>query len=244
MGRCCVVVAMKTLSHSVVATLAVVLTLAAGSSALAAARKKAAAQPADTSPVVTPDTTSVPAGTAAPAGSVQVAPFGSAPAASQAYSIPVGGTGPAQAGRVVVAQPARAAQPQAPAEPPVVARAEQCLIANAELVSRMEPSPKLAVDLLLTDVCAAEVDSASLYARNVEALARYNPVSERGRAGLSIARADPETGQITAPPNVDVTSAVEAADRAALVISPRLRKYAADLVLNEKARMAAGKKGR
>jgi hypothetical protein len=229
---------MKRHLHPVVVALAVVMTLTAGSSALAAAKKKAAAQPVDNSPVVTPDTTSVPTGTAAPAGTVQTAPFGSTAPPPQAYAIPVGGAGRAQA------SPAAALPPQAPPEPPVVARAEQCLIANAELVSRMEPSPKLAVDLLLTDVCAAEVDSASLYARNVEALARYNPVSERGRAGLSIARADPETGQITAPPNVDVTAAVEAADRAALVISPRMRKYAADLVLNEKARTAAGKKSR
>jgi len=230
---------MKRHPHPVVVALAVVMTLTAGSSALAATKKKAAAQPVDNSPVVTPDTTSVPTGTAAPAGTVQTAPFGSTAPPPQAYAIPVGGAGRAQASPAAAAPP-----PQAPPEPPVVARAEQCLIANAELVSRMEPSPKLAVDLLLTDVCAAEVDSASLYARNVEALARYNPVSERGRAGLSIARADPETGQIAAPPNVDVTAAVEAADRAALVISPRMRKYAADLVLNEKARTAAGKKSR
>jgi hypothetical protein len=236
---------MKTLSHTAVAALAVAVALTAGSSALAA-KKKTTPQPVDNSPVVTPDTTSLPTGTAAPTGTVQVAPFGSAPPAPQAYAIPVGGAGQAQAGRVV-AQPASAsapATPQAPPEAPAMARAEQCLIANTELVSRMEPSPKLAVDLLLTDVCAAEVDAASLYERNVEALARYNPVSERGRAGLSIARVDPETGQILAPPNVDVSSAVEAADRGALMTSPRLRKYAAELVLNEKARLAAGKKGR
>ena len=225
--------------------LAVALATAGGSSSLAAT-KKTAPQPVDNSPVVAPDNTSLPTGTAAPAGTVQVGAIGSSPAPVQAYSIPVGGAGQTQMqGAAQAPTPQAAPAPQGPPEPPVMARAETCLRTNLEAVARAEPSPKLAVDLLLADVCAADVDAASLYVRNLDALARFNPVSERGRAGLSIAKVDQETGQILAPPSVDVSMAVEAAERSALVIAPSLRTYAAELVLNEKLRMAAtGKKSR
>ena len=237
---------MSTFSQKAV-LLAVALAVAGGSSTLAATKKKTATQPVDNSPVVTPDTTSLPTGTAAPTGMVQVGAIGSSPAPVQAYSIPVGGAGQAQAtpARQVASAPQAAPTPQGPPEPPVMARAEACLRTNLETVARAEPSPKLAVDLLLTDVCAADVDAASLYVRNLDALARFNPVSERGRAGLSTARVDPETGQILAPPSVDVSTAVDVAERRTLVIAPSLRTYAAELVLNEKLRIAAtGKKSR
>ena len=206
-------------------------------SALAApslAKPPKTAQQVDNSPVVTPDTTPPPAGTAAPTGSVQVSPPGVAPAAP--YAIPVGG---AHAQPAAPPPPAAAAVPQGPPEPAVIQRADQCLRANVERVARTEPSPKLATDLLLADVCSDEVDAASLYARNVDALARFNPMSERGRAGLSTAHVDEATGQIVAPANVDVSSAVDAAERGALQIAPNLRKYAAELVLNERLRLAA-----
>jgi hypothetical protein len=194
--------------------LGVMLMLAAASPSLAKAKKAAA--PVDNSPVVTPDTTPPPVGTAAPTGVVQIVAPGSGPTAA-----PV---------------------PQGPPEPPVMLRAEQCLRVNVERVVRAEPSAKLATDLLLVDVCADEVDAASLYIRNVEALSHFSPESERGRAGLSMPHVDLETGQIVSPPNVDVSSALaaDAAGRSgANQIAPNLRKYAAELVLNEKARLAA-----
>ena len=210
------------------------LMLAVAAPSWSATKSKKANQPVDNTPVVTPDTTAPPTGTAAPTNTVQVAAPGST--APTAYAVPVGG---AQAPAPAAAQPAAS---QGPPEPAVMVRAEQCLRGNAETIARAEPGPKLAVDLLLSDVCAEEVDAASLYARNVDALARFNPVSERGRAGLSTARVDPETGQILAPSNVDVSSAVDAAERSALKIAPNLRKYAAELVLNEKAHLATAKK--
>jgi hypothetical protein len=61
---------------------------------------------------------------------------------------------------------------------------------------------------------------------------------------LSAAHVDPETGQIVSPPSVDVSPALEAAERSALTIAPNLRRYAAELVLNEKTILSAAKKGR
>jgi hypothetical protein len=121
-------------------------------------------------------------------------------------------------------------------------RAEQCLRANVERVVRAEPSPKLAADMLLADVCADQVDAGSLYIRNVEALSHFNPESERGRAGLSMPHVDLDSGQIVSPPNVDVSAALaaDAAGRGGTVqISANLRKLAAELVLTEKLRLAA-----
>ena len=226
------------------------LALLATSPAFAAAKKKAAtppAEPADTSPVVTPDTTAPPSGFAAPAGAVQVGAPGSTPTPvqpQQGYTVPIGGAGRQATGQVQ-APAAQPAQPPGPPEPAVIALAEQCLRTDADTAARAEPSTKLGVDLLLQDLCGPEVDTASLYLRNVDALARFNPMSERGRAGLSTARVDPETGQIVSPPGVDVSSAVEAADRAPPVTAPKLRKYAADLILAAKVQIAAqAKKGR
>jgi hypothetical protein len=126
----------------------------------------------------------------------------------------------------------------------VIAAAEQCLRADADTAARAEQSTKLGVDLLLQDLCGPEVDAASLYIRNVDALARFNPMSERGRAGLSTGRVDPETGQIVAPPGVDVSTAIEAAERTPPVVAPKLRKYAADLILAAKVQSAAARKSR
>jgi hypothetical protein len=199
-------------------SLGVVLMLALASPSLAA--KPKTAQPVDNTPVVTPDNTPPPVGTAAPTGTVQIGAPGSTPPAP----------------------PPVAAAPQGPPEPPVMLHAEQCLRTNVERVVRAEQSAKLATDLLLADVCADEVDAGSLYIRNVEALTHFTPESERGRAGLSMPRVDLDTGQIVSPPNVDVSSAL-AADAAgrtgAVQVAPNLRKYAAELVLNEKLRLAS-----
>jgi hypothetical protein len=232
---------MKRLSH--ITGWGVVLMLAATAPALAA-KPKTPPQPVDNSPVVTPDTTPPPVGTAAPTGAVQVSTPGSAPAAATPYTIPLGGAQaqPQAQVQAAAASPAAAPVPQGPPEPPVMLRAEQCLRANVERVARAEPSPKLATDFLLADVCSDEVDAGSLYLRNVEALARFNPESERGRAGLSLPHVDLETGQIVSPPNVDVSSALtaDAAGRGGgAQIAANLRKYAAELVLNEKLRLAS-----
>ncbi len=219
------------------------LMLAAASPSLAA--KPTKAQPTDNTPVVTPDTTPPPAGTAAPTSPVQVAAPGTASAAATPYAIPVGGAQPSQAAApspTAPPPPAAAPVPQGPPEPPVMLRAEQCLRANVERVVRAEPSPKLAADMLLADVCADEVDAGSLYIRNVEALSHFNPESERGRAGLSMPHVDLDSGQIVSPPNVDVSAALaaDAAGRGGTVqISANLRKLAAELVLTEKLRLAA-----
>jgi len=195
-----------------------------------AAKPKTAPQPADNTPVVTPDATPPPSGYAAPSGSVQAAPIGSSAPPVQAYSVPIAGA---------AQTPPAPTAPPPPPEPGVMARAELCLRSRVEAAVRGEPSAKLATDLLLQDLCAAEVDSASLYVRNLDALARFNPVSERGRAGLSTASVDPETGQILAPPGVDISAAQDAAARAPSLVAPNLRRYAAELVLNEKTRLAA-----
>jgi hypothetical protein len=105
-----------------------------------------------------------------------------------------------------------------------------------------ETSTKLAVDLLLEDLCAPEMTRASLYQRNIETLARYNPQSERGRAGLSTARVDPETGEIVNPPDTDASggAALDAsAPAGALAAPPSLRRAAAVLVLAAKVRAPA-----
>jgi hypothetical protein len=215
------------------------LAVSAASPSLAAPKKSAAQQQQDAAPVVTPDTTAPPIGYAAPTGTVQMGPPGSTPPPvrpTQGYTVPIGGGG---------AQKPAVAQPAGPPEPPVIAAAEQCLRTDAETAARAEPSTKLGVDLLIEDLCGPEVDAAALYLRNAEALTRFNPVSERGRAGLSVAHVDPETGQIVAPPGVDVSSALEAAEHAPQTSPPKLRKYAADLILSEKVRLAAmGKKSR
>jgi hypothetical protein len=239
MGRLRVVGAMKKLSLKTGLVLFTILSLA--SPALAAKPKASAPAVVDNSPVVTSDTSAPPNGTASPSGTVQVAPVGASAAPPAAYTIPIGG---AKASAAVPAStmqppPAPPAPPSPPPGPPVVERAEQCLRANLDRVLRAEPSAKLAVDLLLSDVCADEVDLASQYVRNVDVLAQYNPKSERGRAGLSTAHVDPETGQIVAPQNVDVSGAIEAASQGDLVVASGLRKYAAELVLTEKARPAA-----
>jgi hypothetical protein len=229
---------MKRLSNT---TALGILFLTAFASPVLAAPKKAQPPPVDSSPVVTPDPTPPPSGFAAPTGTVLVGAPGSAPSAPASYAIPVGG---AQAEAQASATPQAAAPtPQGPPEPPVMLRAEQCLRANVERVVRLEPSPALATDLLLVDICSDEVDAGSLYIRNVEALSHFNPESERGRAGLSVPHVDLDTGQIVSPPNVDISSAL-AADMAerwgALQIAPNLRKYAAELVLSEKLRLASG----
>jgi hypothetical protein len=224
---------MKRLSNT---TALGILFLTVFASPVLAAPKKAQPQPVDSSPVVTPDPTPAPSGFAAPTGTVLVGAPGSAPSAPASYAVPVGGA------QAAATPQAAAPAPQGPPEPPVMLRAEQCLRSNVERVVRLESSPALATDLLLVDICSDEVDAGSLYIRNVEALSRFNPESERGRAGLSVPHVDLETGQIVSPPNVDVSSAV-AADMAgrgeALQIAPNLRKYAAELVLSEKLRLAS-----
>jgi len=167
------------------------------------------------------------------------APASATAGANQAYMIPMGGITPAPQSPPPPPPPpatstpsAARAPPQGPA--PVMMRAEQCLRDKVAGVSRIEPSPKLAVDMLLTDICAVEIDAASLFARNKSALARFNAVSERGRAGLPGPTVDPETGDIVSGPNVDSSVAQEVADRSSLTIAPALRALAAALVLAEK----------
>jgi hypothetical protein len=113
-----------------------------------------------------------------------------------------------------------------------------CLKAEARTAAQAEASTKLAVDLLVEDLCAPEMARAALYQRNLEALARFTPQSERGRAGLSTARVDPETGEIVNPPDVDAGPASDLFGGPAAA-PPILRRAAATLVLAAKVRPAA-----
>lgn len=122
--------------------------------------------------------------------------------------------------------------PPTPAEPPVVARVEQCLRAEAPRAAHAETSAKLAVDLLIDDLCDAEVERASLYAHNVEALRHFTPQSERAAAGLIGARVDPETGEIVNPTAGDVTGALAATGyERDFTPPPQIRRFAAELIL-------------
>ncbi len=121
----------------------------------------------------------------------------------------------------------------------MVAHAEVCLRAEAPRAAKAEMIAKLAVDLLLEDLCGAEVASAALYAHNLDALAHFTPQSERASAGLSGARVDPETGEIVNPPAGDVTAALAASgvDRT-IDIPPQMRRFAAELVLQVRSEAA------
>ncbi len=114
----------------------------------------------------------------------------------------------------------------------MVVRAEHCLRNEAPRDAGAVAGVKLAVDLLLEDLCALEVERASLYAHNLDALTRFSPQSERTAAGLGGARVDPETGEILNPPAGDVTGALTAAGfERDLAPPPQIRRFAADLIL-------------
>ncbi len=187
------------------------------------------APPPDTAPIVAPDRTAPPEGVAYPAGAVDVKPSGQSP-------------GPPAAGAQTTAlTTALTSVPDFPPES-VLGRALACLRARAAAAAAAETSTKLAVDLLIEDLCAPEMARAGLYQRNIETLARYNPQSERGRAGLSTARVDPETGEIINPPDADASGGAAldpAPPLGALAAPPSLRRAAAVLVLAAKARVSA-----
>jgi hypothetical protein len=85
---------------------------------------------------------------------------------------------------------------------------------------------------MLEDLCGAEVERASLYAHNIDALTRFTPQSERAAAGLGGARVDPETGEIINPTAGDVTGAMTAAGFSRDIDPPpQFRRFAAELVL-------------
>jgi hypothetical protein len=125
------------------------------------------------------------------------------------------------------------ASPTASTVPPVITRVEQCLRLQAPWAARAETSVKLAVDLLIEDLCGAEVERASLYAHNLDALARFTPGSERAAVSLMGARVDPETGEIDNPPAADVVAAMAAQGYLRDPSPPpQIRRFAAELVLS------------
>ncbi len=215
--------------------LVLILTLAAGPAIAAAPVKKTkggnppTAQPDTT--LVAPDPTPPPPTFPVTSRAVEMAPIGAS--SNAAHAAP---PAPAPA-----APPPPPQAPSASPEAPVVAHAEVCLRAEAPRAARAEASVKLAVDLLLEDLCGGEVDRAALYAHNVEALGRFTPQSERTAAGLSGARVDPETGEILDPPAGDVNGALSAAglDRGAIDVPPQMRRFAAELVLAAKSDASA-----
>ena len=130
---------------------------------------------------------------------------------------------------------AQAAAPSpAPPPVPVLARAGECLRTEAPRAAKAEASVKLAVDLLLEDLCGAVVERAALYTHNAEALARFTPQSERAAAGLNAARVEFRNGR-------DRQSLCRRRRRrprrrrlgvaADLTAPAPLRRYAAELVL-------------
>jgi len=233
--------------------LALILSLSvAGVAAAAPARKAQDQSPPTAQPdatLVAPDPTPPPPTSAAPTNPVQMQPIGppAGSTASALLAVANGGVAPAPKPAVAASAPTPAppppppppsppppvpAAPPPPAEAPVVARAEQCLRNEAPRAARVETGVKLAVELMLEDLCGAEVERASLYAHNLDALARFTPQSERTAAGLGGARVDPETGEIVNPPAGDVTGALTAAGFARDVDPPpQIRRFAAELVL-------------
>lgn len=230
---------MRALSLALIASLTL-----AGPLAAAPTKKKAknesppVAQPDST--LVAPDIIPPPPTFAVATRPVEMQPIG-APGAKPAALAPM--TLPtAAAPAPQPSPPAPPAPPPAPPQPPVLAHAEVCLRAEAPRAARAEASVKAAVDLLLEDLCGGEVERASLYAHNIDALARFTPQSERAAAGLSAARVDPETGEIVNPPAADVSGALAAGgfDRSDVGTAPQLRRFAAELVLEAKAAESKG----
>ncbi len=247
--------------------LALVASLALAGASGAATKKKAKDEsPPTAKPDATltlPDNTPMPQTYAAPTQPVEMALIGPANSTTSSALLAVANGGaPAR-------QPAASAPPPAPApvappipvaapapapsaQAPVVTHAEVCLRSQAPRAARAETSVKLAVDLLLEDLCGGEVDRASLYARNIDTLARFTPQSERAAAGLSGARVDPETGEMVNPPGGDVTGALAANGLSGgdAGVPPQLRRFAAELVLEAKTtpasaptKAAEGRKG-
>lgn len=242
--------------------LALVLSLSVAAAAAAPKKKAQDQSPPTAQPdttLVTPDPTPPPTTNPAPTSTVQMQPIGPAGGSTSSALLAVANGGNAPAPLAAVAAPAPApapaptpapappppAQPAPPApvsmsppspvplaEAPVVARAEQCLRSQATRAARAETSVKLAVDLLLEDLCGAEVERASLYAHNLDAVATFTPQSERTAAGLAGARVDPETGEILNPAAGDVGAALAAAGFARDVDPPpQIRRFASELVL-------------
>jgi len=223
-----------------------ILSLALAGAAAGAPKKGAQDQSPPTAEpdasLVAPDPTPPPPTNPAPTHPVQMQPIGPVAGSTSNALLAVanGATAPSPAKVPSVPEPAATATPEAPAappapapapEPPVVAQAEQCLRGQAPRAARAEVSVKLAVDLLLDDLCGLEVGRASLYAHNLEALARFTPQSERAAAGLAGARVDPETGEILNPPAGDVAGALAAAGFARdIAPPPQIRRFAAELV--------------
>lgn len=233
---------------------ALILSLAIAGAAPAAPKRAQDQSPPTARPdatLVAPDPVPPPPTTPAPTGAVQMQPIGAPGGSSASALLAVANGGqPAAAPAPVLAPltppppapppappaPPPPPPPAAPAEAPVVARVEQCLRAEAPRAARAEASVKLAVDLLLDDLCGAEVERAALYAHNLDALARFTPQSERAAAGLGGARVDPETGEILNPPAGDVSGALAAAGVGRdLDAPPQIRRFAADLVLAMRA---------
>jgi hypothetical protein len=220
--------------------LALILFLSVAGAASGAPGKKAQDQSPPTaqpdSTLVVPDATAPP-----PTSAVQMQPIGPVGGSTSSALLAVANGGSAPAPAPAIAAPALTPPPPPPpvpaASPPaaeaaVVARAEQCLRTEAPRAARAEAGVKLAVDLMLEDLCGAEVERASLYAHNLDALARFTPQSERTAAGLGGARVDPETGEIVNPPAGDVTGALAAAGFARDIDPPpQIRRFAAELVL-------------
>lgn len=208
-----------------VPTSALILSLAIVGSAGAASKHKKDESPPTAKPdatLVSPDTTPPP-------------PVLATVSNRTVDAAPIGTTG-TQAAPAVAPPP-----PAAPAGPPlapVVARAVQCLRTEAPRAAKLESSVKLAADLLLQNLCAIEVERASAYAHNTDALARFTPQSERASAGLQGARVDTETGEIVNPPAGEVAGLLGAAD-----VSPpaQMRRFAAELVIEAKTPAPAAK---
>jgi len=225
--------------------LALILSLSVAGVAAGAPGKKVQDQSPPTaqpdSTLVVPDATTPPPTSAAPTNAVQMQPIGPVGGSTSSALLAVANGGPAPAPAVAAPPPIPSPPPPPPPVPtvppppteaPVVARAEQCLRAEAPRAARAEAGVKLAVDLMLEDLCGAEVERAALYAHNLDALARFTPQSERTAAGLGGARVDPETGEIVNPPAGDVAGALAAAGYARDIDPPpQIRRFAAELVL-------------
>jgi hypothetical protein len=144
-------------------------------------------------------------------------------------------------------------------EPPVVARAEQCLRDNVERVVAVEPDVQSAASFLVNFACARQVSAASRYEVNktlvkmmvaqANALPVFTVPGQPPTPRETVtATVDPETGDVVVPTatvgaaanpfstmlrTMGSTSANELGVQA---ISPPLRNLAGDLVLQARER--------
>jgi hypothetical protein len=148
-------------------------------------------------------------------------------------------------------------------KPPIILRAEECLVKKVDRIVAIEPDVQSAANFLLTFACAPEVSGAARYERNkiyvkfiggmVKAMPQLPTAVGKPPAPPAefTASVDPETGEIVLPPSQGGSSNIAGNMFAAMlpqmgssaagqitpeVVPVSLRKLAGDLVLAARER--------